>query len=296
MKVALFAMTSKGYEVLRVFLKSSDQLVTFVVGARDSFIDNDYYDAIEKTCSEFGIAFYNRNNHPKISCKNVIVAISWRWIINAKDIPIIVFHDSILPRCRGFNPLVTALLNGDNQIGVTSLYATSEYDKGDIVGQSISKISYPITIAEAIEIIHLNYSELARELACSIEKGVLPAGNPQSDKNATYSLWRDDSDYQIDWSHSSDEIRRHVDAVGSPYLGAITFMDSEPVRILKVREYPDVVIENRKSGKVIFIFDNCPIVVCGKGLLMIEEMVSFDKRKSLLPLKKFRTRFSNSLS
>ena len=109
-------------------------------------------------------------------------------------------------------------------------------------------------------------------------------------------MWRDDSDYHIDWSHSSDEIRRHVDAVGSPYLGAITFMNSEPVRILKVKVYPDVVIENRKSGKVIFIVDNCPIVVCGKGLLMIEELVSFDKRQSLLPLQKFRTRFSNSLS
>ena len=36
MKVALFAMTSKGYEVLKVFLQSSDQLVNFVVGARDS--------------------------------------------------------------------------------------------------------------------------------------------------------------------------------------------------------------------------------------------------------------------
>ena len=61
-------------------------------------------------------------------------------------------------------------------------------------------------------------------------------------------------------------------------------------------ELIDVVIENRKSGKVIFIVDNFPIVVCGKGLLMIEELVSFDKRQSLLPLQKFRTRFSNSLS
>ena len=153
------------------------------------------------------------------------------------------------------------------------------------MSQIISKISYPITIAEAIAIIHRNYSELARELACSLEKGVLPAANPQSDKYATYSLWRDDSDYQIDWSHSSDEIRRHVDAVGSPYLGAITFMNGEPVRVLKVRVYPDVVIENRKSGKVIFIVDNCPVVVCGKGLLMIEELVSFDKQQSLLPCR-----------
>ena len=292
MKVVLFAMTSKGYAVLNAFLGSSRGLVAFVVGARDSAIDDDYYEQIEKTCSEHNIPFFARGNHPEISSEHAVLAISWRWIINSVGVPIIVFHDSILPRCRGFNPLVTSLVNGDERIGVTALYATSEYDKGDIIGQSTSAITYPITIARAIETIHGNYSELARLISSSLEKRVLPPSVPQSDADATYSLWRDDSDYLVDWSKSSKEIRRHVDAVGSPYMGASSFMNGELVKILRVSEVLDVVIENRTPGKIIFLEEGLPVVVCGEGLLMIEELVSADTRKSLLPVKKFRTRFS----
>ena len=292
MKVVLFAMTSKGYAVLNAFLESSRGLVTFVVGARDSAIDDDYYEQIQNICSEHEIPFYSRGNHPKIISEHAVLAVSWRWIIKSVGAPIIVFHDSILPRCRGFNPLVTSLLNGDKRIGVTALYATSEYDKGDIIGQSTSEIAYPITITSAINIIQENYAELARSLASSLEEGSLPPGVPQSEEDATYSLWRDDSDYHIDWTKSSREIRRHVDAVGSPYMCASSFMNGEHVKILRASEVPDVVIENRAPGKIIFLLEGLPVVVCGEGLLMIEELVSADSRKSLLPIKKFRTRFS----
>jgi len=292
MKVVLFAMTSKGYAVLNAFLESSRGLVAFVVGARDSAIDDDCYEQIEMTCFEHNIPFFARDNHPEIASEHAVLAISWRWIINSVGAPVIVFHDSILPRCRGFNPLVTSLVNGDERIGVTALYATSEYDKGDVIGQSTSPITYPITISRAIEIIQENYAELARSLASFLEKGALPPGVPQSEAHATYSLWRDDSDYHIDWSRSSKEIRRHVDAVGFPYMGASSFMNGELVKILRVSEVLDVVIENRTPGKIIFLVEGLPVVVCGEGLLMIEELVSADTRKSLLPVKKFRTRFS----
>lgn len=285
-------MTSKGYAVLNAFLESSRGLVAFVVGARDSAIDDDYYEQIQNICSEHEIPFYARGNHPKISSEHAVLAISWRWIIDSVGAPIIVFHDSILPRCRGFNPLVTSLLNGDEKIGVTALYASSEYDKGDIIAQSTSEIAYPITISSAIEIIQQNYAELARSLASSLEKGALPPGVPQSEGDATYSLWRDDSDYRIDWTKSSQKIRRHVDSVGSPYMCASSFMNGEHVKILRVSEVPDVAIENRAPGKIIFLLGGLPVVVCGEGLLMIEELVSADSRKSLLPIKKFRTRFT----
>ena len=115
MKVVLFAMTSKGYAVLNAFLESSRGLVAFVVGARDSAIDDDYYEQIQNICSEHEIPFYSRGNHPKITSEHAVLAVSWRWIIDSVGAPIIVFHDSILPRCRGFNPLVTSLLNGDRK-------------------------------------------------------------------------------------------------------------------------------------------------------------------------------------
>ena len=68
-------------------------------------------------------------------------------------------------------------------------------------------------------------------------------------------------------------------------------MNGAIARILEVEEVPDVVIENRTPGKVIFMNSGKPTVVCGSGLIQIVRMVD-DNGRSLLPLKRFRIRFS----
>ena len=46
-------------------------------------------------------------------------------------------------------------------------------------------------------------------------------------------------------------------------------------------------------GKVIFVEQGCPIVICGSGLLKITDasFVETNLSSQFLPLKKFRTRF-----
>ena len=76
----------------------------------------------------------------------------------------------------------------------------------------------------------------------------------QDEKEATYSIWRDEDDYKIDWSKSSDEIKRLIDAIGYPYSGAITSNSKgERIRILDAEIIDDVFCEVRHPGKVIFI-------------------------------------------
>jgi methionyl-tRNA formyltransferase len=45
---------------------------------------------------------------------------------------------------------------------------------------------------------------------------------PQADDFATYSIWRDEADYEIDWSSDAQAIQRFINAVGYPYAGART--------------------------------------------------------------------------
>ncbi len=61
-------------------------------------------------------------------------------------------------------------------------------------------------------------------------------------------------------------------------------------RILEVQELPDLVIENRVPGKMIFLEDGFPVVVCGSGLLQIRRMQD-EEGNDALPLKNFRNRF-----
>ena len=51
------------------------------------------------------------------------LAIGWKKLINSSYQQVVVLHDSLLPKYRGWNPLLTALINGDSRIGSTALIA-----------------------------------------------------------------------------------------------------------------------------------------------------------------------------
>lgn len=291
-QITLFLMSRKGHRVLETLGKEFGDIIDFVVTERDLDVQEDYYQEIRDTCDLLNIRCYNRKDSFQVKSRYAM-AVSWRWLINLPASKLIVFHDSLLPKYRGFNPLVSCLINEEKQIGVTALFASQDYDCGDIIRQSSGKISYPQKIESAIETISDNYADLARQLAIDIENGKELIGKKQSEAQASYSLWRDEEDYQIDWTKSAPEIRRFIDAVGFPYQGASTFIGHKLVRILEAEDLSDVVIENRSPGKVIFIKDSYPVVVCGKGLLKILSIVDDETRKSLLPLKNFRVRMSN---
>jgi methionyl-tRNA formyltransferase len=289
-KLTLFAMMDKGYEVANLLLSRYPAVVEAVVGAQDKNVVSDRYEDIQEICKKNNTAFFERSSEFSIKTKYSL-AVSWRWMIDAHDTKLIVLHDSLLPRYRGFNPLVSALLNRDETIGVTALYATGEFDRGEVIAQSESRISYPIQIQEAINTVVENYKELAVFIADALTSGKQMPSTPQDESKATFSLWRDDEDYLIPWSESADYVKRFIDTVGFPYRGAASIVDGTMVRIFQAEIVEDVTIENRTPGKVIFMKDSFPVVVCGRGLLMIKEAMDAGTAKSILPLSRFRVRF-----
>lgn len=282
-------MTQKGYEFLKTFSSLFPRNKITVISSTDINIKDDYYEKIKKFCLKENITFEDKNKFKDDFCEYKI-AVSWKWLINNNK-NLIVLHDSLLPKYRGFNPLVSALINGDKLIGVTALHAASHYDSGNIIKISKTKINYPITIQEAINKICINYKTLAEYLAKCIIDTKLPVGNPQDEKKASYSLWRDEKDYRIDWVKDSFYLKRFIDAVGNPYAGAITYAENKLVKILDVEPLEDLKIINREPGKIIFIEENKPIVVCGKGLLKINS-IKYENGTNFLPIKKFRIRFT----
>jgi methionyl-tRNA formyltransferase len=292
-KIGLFAMTAKGAVVFKTLLRAfGSESISYVVTARDLAVLEDGSSTILQIASEFGVPSYFRPDCPKHEQECVKIAVSWKWMIPVEpDQTLVVFHDSLLPRYRGFNPLVSALINAEEEIGVTALIASDEYDKGPIVAQESTRITYPITISQAIALINSCYEKLAIVVGKKILNNSL-SGFPQNESEATFSLWRDDDDYQINWQDSAEQIRRFIDAVGFPYKGAICYMGSKKCRIFECEEIDDIQIENRAPGKVIFLDNGLPIVVCGKGLLKIKNLVHTETSESQLPLQKFRTRFS----
>jgi methionyl-tRNA formyltransferase len=264
--------------------------IVAVIGSRDEAIQNDYYAEIEALCHRYEVTFINRKQSQSLDA-DFAIAISWRWLIPlAHGVRLIVFHDSLLPKYRGFAPLVNCLINGEKRVGVTALYASEEYDKGDIIMQTAMDVEYPVKIEKAIADIATCYTTLMLQLLHLLLHQKDIEATPQIEANATYSLWLNDNDYTINWQKTATEVRRFIDSVGYPFNGAATTLLQQKVTILDAVECDDVVIENRTPGKVIFMQDRCPVVVCGQGLLKITNMCS-KEGEQLLPLKNFRTQF-----
>jgi methionyl-tRNA formyltransferase len=295
-KITLCIMTYKGLAVLKsLIMNNLNMYIDKVIVGIDNTVINDYSKNIISLCVSNDITYLLRKNQLTFSAK-YILAISWKWMLNTKGPEVIIIHDSLLPKYRGFAPLVNQLLDNKKEIGITALFATTEYDRGNIIAQKKIVIDYPIKIQKAIEYISNLYGDLAVELITTIAKNEKLKGIPQNEEIATYSLWRDDKDYNIDWRKSSSFICRFIDAVGFPYNGATTFSGNKKIKINSASIIDDVKIHNRKKqiGKIIFIQSEKPIVICGSGLIRIDDAEYVDSNKNILPLRKFRIRFSNN--
>ena len=293
MKVNLYLMSAKGLGALQETVSSGFAgLINEVCIGRDSNVINDYSEDISRLCEASGISWRYRNQESTKAAADYSIAISWRWILN--NVPgLIVMHDSLLPRYRGFAPLVSQLINGDTEIGVSAIWAKQDYDTGDVISQSSVSITYPIKIQSAIDSIGQCYSNCLLFILQELRDNSFLPSTPQDHGKATYSLWRDEQDYWINWNDPAEKIARFVDAVGMPYKGATSLCNGSKVIIREVSSVPNLAIENRSPGKILRLQDGLPVVVCGSGLLMIEDCIYEASGSQLLPLKSFRSRFSS---
>jgi methionyl-tRNA formyltransferase len=291
----VYVMGQKGLYFLKGFISSNAQnKISTVVSSRDSRILNDHYLDIEHLAKSHGLSFLDRKEALSSSFLRAefAFAASWRWKIEHYP-TLVVLHDSLLPKYRGFNPLVSALIEGDSEVGVTAVIANPEYDRGDIIDKIYLPVKYPVKIAKAILDIAAKYQQLGEKLGQNIADGASKTAEPQKASEATYSVWRDDDDYWTQWEWDSKKIKRFIDASGHPYLGARTLVGEREVIIHDVEIVEDVIVANRDSGKIVFMDGKFPVVICGSGLLKITNAVFRDTKESCIGQIAFRTRFKS---
>lgn len=285
-------MSEKGYQSLVGIIESfGSEIIDFIVFARDKSVLEDYSTKIEELAAQNNIKAYEKSDR-YIFRSRYIIAISWRWLIPINDESILItLHDSLLPKYRGFAPLVNQLINKEPELGVTAIVSDAEYDKGSIITQLKTKVNYPLRIKDAISKISILYVDVLKNVIQQVIEDNSLKTLPQDESEATYSLWRDEEDYRINWNSDAKEIQNFIYSVGYPYKGASTYIMNKKIRINNAVELNDLKVVNRDVGKIIFMDDNFPVVICGKGLLKITEATYDENGISIFPLKKFRIRF-----
>jgi methionyl-tRNA formyltransferase len=289
----LFAMNEKGLAVLRSVIDGlGTEPLAAVVVEEDAGVDHDYLREIVDTAESAGIRTVRRDE--PLPPHTFSMAVGWRFMIR-DEARLVVFHDSLLPRYRGFAPLVNSLINGERELGVTALWGGEHYDSGPVIDQAAIAVGYPLTIQAAITAVTPLYQRLATEIAERMLAGEDVPGREQDETHATYSIWRDEEDYLVDWTQDASWVARFIDAVGPPYKGAYAHVRGRPVRILHAHVHePDFPLELRHAGKVLSIVDGAPTVVCGDGLVTLDVVLDATTGESLLPWARLRARFSGA--
>lgn len=266
MSVGLYLMTEKGVAVLDAALASGVEIAHVTTAPAAGMADDSHHKLMERAKAESIPAFLRA--HPPTCTGTHSIAAGWRWML---DVPnLVVAHDSLLPRYRGFSPLITALINGDPEVGVTAFLAESEPDTGPVIAQRRLPVAYPARMREILDRLVPLYHDLAVEVCATLAAGDPLRYAAQDHARATYSLWRDEHDYRIDWRLDDRRICRLVDAASEPFPGATTKLNGELVHVHRATPVPDRMIEDRVPGKVAYKTDGLPVIVCGTGLVQVD--------------------------
>jgi len=300
-KLMLLFATKKGFKTLEHIRKKFPNIVGCVSTFPDVDVRENWNSKIINYC-KYNKINYIDSKRLKINIEDYIlkykitniIAIGWKYLLPVKlnkilRCGIIVIHDSLLPKYRGFAPTPTAIMCGEKKVGISIIFADNYIDNGDIIIQKSVQISDNDYIADIIDKLIDLYKKAIDELIPMINKNKFRL-RKQDAKLATYSIWRNVLDCRIDWCKSNIEIYNLIRAVSTPYIGACTYMNGKKIIINKAKkEKFDLKFAIRDTGKIWSTVDNMPIVLCGKGLLKILD-ASYENCKKVI-FNKIRMRF-----
>lgn len=190
-------------------------------------------------------------------------------ILNIPKYGCINVHASLLPYYRGAAPIQWAIINGEKETGVTTMYMDKGMDTGDIILAQKT----PIFEDETADLLHDRLAKLGAETLLKtiklIEQGNAPRIK-QDHVKATYAPMLKRENGNIDWNKSAIEIKNMIRGT-YPWPGAYTFYDGKMIKIFKVS------INNNdnykvKPGTIVNITEESIDVQSGDGLVLIKEI------------------------
>jgi methionyl-tRNA formyltransferase len=176
-------------------------------------------------------------------------------------------HPTLLPRHRGRAPIPWTILSGLARTGVTLFEIVDPTaDSGPIVGQVVVPVAPDETATTLFDKLARAHVELVREFVSQRESGVVTK-TPQDPSRASAWPKRTPADGIIDWETRAPYLYDWVRAQTRPYPGAFTFLGGEKVVIWSAR--PVEWAGDAPAGTVV---DAGPVVACGEGALLLEEV------------------------
>ena len=173
-----------------------------------------------------------KNLNPDVICVVAYGKILPKEILEIPKFGCINVHGSLLPKYRGAAPIQWAVLNGDKETGITTMYMDEGMDTGDMILKEKVTIGEDETTGQLWERLSKIGGKLLVKTLKEIEKGTAP--REKQGKDFTVAPMLNKNIAKIDWeSKTAKEIKNLVRGL-NPIMGAYTFLKGKKIKFWKV--------------------------------------------------------------
>ena len=195
-----------------------------------------------------------KNLNPDVICVVAYGKILPKEILEIPKYGCINVHGSLLPKYRGAAPIQWAVLNGDKETGVTTMYMDVGMDTGDIILKEKVEIGEDETTGELWDRLSKIGGKLLVETLKQIEEGTAPREKQGEEFTMAPMLNKEMS--KINWDEQTAQSIKNLVRGLNPIMGAYTFLDEKKIKFWKVdiAKQDEIIADNieiLKNGTVI---------------------------------------------
>ena len=186
-------------------------------------------------------------------------------------------HASLLPNFRGAAPINWALIQGEQETGVTTFFLQHEIDTGNILFQEKVAILPEDNLGSLYEkLMGMGADLVLRTVEAIAAKNIHP--KPQDEALAIHKAPKTFKETgKIDWTASATSIHNLIRGL-SPYPGAWTELQGKTCKI-----FTSTTLEGKLSGKApgewTSDFKTYLHFQCGEGILVVQELQLEGKKR-----------------
>ena len=211
---------------------------------------------------------------------DVIVVVAFGQILPKAllDIPkygCVNVHGSLLPKYRGAAPIEWAIIDGENETGITTMLMDVGLDTGDMLLKATTEITSEDTGGSLRERMAEIGANLLIETLAGLENGtIIP--EKQDDSKSNYAKMLTKTLGNMDFTKSACELERLIRGL-NPWPSAYTKLDGKTLKVWVA----DVYNENKDvaPGTITGITKNTIEVQTGDGILALKEIQLEGKKR-----------------
>ncbi|MBC7488383.1 MAG: methionyl-tRNA formyltransferase [Cytophagaceae bacterium] len=187
-------------------------------------------------------------------------------------------HGSLLPQYRGAAPINWAIINGENETGLTTFFLKHEIDTGDMMLQ----VKEPILEEDTFEILYNRLKNIGATLIHNTVQLIEMGGYqtiPQDTSvllKAAPKLFKETC--QIDWNKTEEEVYNFVRGL-SPYPCAWTVLNEKTYKVIQVKKTQTNADNTKHPLGSVVQEDSKAYVYCQSGKIELIEIQAEGKKR-----------------